>query len=132
MTPSIEGTRKRSGKTLGRNRGKEACRCSRRRRARRAHERPPEVRAQRDLPARACSVTLSYVKASITIRLDRELERELHQACAETGRTRSDLARYALRRQISLARFERARRKIMPFAEARGYLTDEDIFRAVS
>lgn len=72
------------------------------------------------------------MKASITIRLDRKLERELDQACAETGRTRSDLARDALRRQLSLGRFERERRKIMPFAEARGYLTDEDIFRAVS
>lgn len=77
-------------------------------------------------------VTLSYVGASITIRLDRELEQELDRACVETGRTRSDLARDALRRQLSLGRFERARRKILPFAEARGYLTDEDIFRAVS
>jgi hypothetical protein len=28
--------------------------------------------------------------------------------------------------------FDEARRSIMPFAEARGYLTDEDVFRAIA
>jgi predicted transcriptional regulator len=74
---------------------------------------------------------MSYVKSStITIRLDRELE--LDRACARTGRTRSDLARDALRRQLALLRFERLRKQVLPLAEAQGYLTDEDIFRDVS
>lgn len=77
-------------------------------------------------------VTLSYMKTTLTIRLDAELEKELNQACEESGRTRSDLARDALRRQLSLLRFERLRRKVLPFAEANGYLTDEDVFRRVS
>lgn len=42
------------------------------------------------------------------------------------------VARDALRRQLAVLQFEEVRRQIMPFAEARGYLTDEDIFRAVS
>jgi hypothetical protein len=37
-----------------------------------------------------------------------------------------------LRRQLRLERFEELRKRIMPFAEARGYLTDEDIFSKVS
>jgi hypothetical protein len=37
-----------------------------------------------------------------------------------------------LRRQLAVLQFEQARRQIMPFAEARGYLTDEDVFDAVS
>ncbi len=78
-------------------------------------------------------VTLSYMKSStITIRLDEALGRELDQACARTGRTRSDLAREALRRQLALLRFERLRRRVLPLAESQGYLTDEDVFRDVS
>ena len=38
----------------------------------------------------------------------------------------------ALRRQLAVAQFEDLRRRIMPFAEAQGYLTDEDVFRDVS
>jgi hypothetical protein len=78
-------------------------------------------------------VTLSYVKSStITIRLDQDLERELDRACARTGRTRSDLARDALRRQLALLRFERLRKRALPLAESQGYLTDDDVFRDVS
>ena len=78
-------------------------------------------------------VTMSYMKTStITIRLDDALGRELDQACARTGRTRSELARDALRRQLALLRFERLRRRTLPLAESQGYLTDEDIFRDVS
>jgi predicted transcriptional regulator len=70
--------------------------------------------------------------STITIRLDEQLDRELDQACAQTGRTRSDLARDALRRQLTLLRFERLRKRVLPFAESQGYLTDEDVFRDVS
>lgn len=68
----------------------------------------------------------------VTIRLDPALEKLLDRLCKQTGRTRSELVRQALRRQLSLLRFEQLRRKVLPFAEARGYLTDEDIARDVS
>lgn len=68
----------------------------------------------------------------LTIRLDPELERRLARAAARSGRTRSDFVRDALRRQLAVAQLEDLRRRIMPFAEALGYLTDEDIFRDVS
>jgi predicted transcriptional regulator len=70
--------------------------------------------------------------AAVTIRLDEELERNLDELAAETGRTRSEVVRDALRRQVALAKFERARRLLVPFAEAAGYFTDEDVFRDVS
>ncbi len=70
--------------------------------------------------------------SALTIRLDRALERQLAQIAKRSGRSRSEIARDALRRQLALLQFEDARRQLMPFAEARGYLTDEDIFRAVS
>ena len=73
-----------------------------------------------------------YMKAVFTIRLEPELQRELDELCGELGRTRSDVMRDALRRQLNLMRFERTRRRILPFAESQGYLTDEDVFRDVS
>ena len=69
---------------------------------------------------------------AVTVRLEPSLERELDRVSRELGRTRSEIVRDALRRQLSLLRFERTRRQLMPFAEARGYLTDEDVFRDVS
>ena len=70
-----------------------------------------------------------YMKtATLTIRLDKELEELLSKASRRTGKNRSEIAREALRRQIRLETFEEVRKRIMPFAEARGYLTDEDVF----
>lgn len=70
--------------------------------------------------------------SALTIRLDRSLERQLASAAKRSGRSRSEIARDALKRQLAVMQFEEARRKVMPFAEARGYLTDEDVFRAIS
>ncbi|MEO7353478.1 MAG: ribbon-helix-helix protein, CopG family [Gemmatimonadales bacterium] len=68
----------------------------------------------------------------VSIRLDPALGRQLARASRRSGRSRSELVRDALRRQLALAPFEAIRQRIMPFAEARGYLIDEDIFRDVS
>ncbi|MEO6068873.1 MAG: ribbon-helix-helix domain-containing protein [Gemmatimonadales bacterium] len=70
--------------------------------------------------------------AAVTIRLDKELQRQLDRLSRELGQTRSEVVRDALRRQLALLQFEGVRRRMMPFAEARGYLTDEDVFRDVS
>ena len=56
----------------------------------------------------------------------------LDRLSRQLGRSRSDLVRDALRRQLSLLRFEQARRELLPLAEARGVLTDEDVFAEVS
>lgn len=69
---------------------------------------------------------------ALTIDLDEELDRRLEEASQDSGKSRSEIAREALRRQLALMRFERARQRVMPFAEAAGFLTDEDVFRVVS
>lgn len=69
---------------------------------------------------------------TLTIRLDEDLDKLLTRAAKQSGKNRSEIAREALRRQLRVSQFETLRRKIMPFAEARGYLTDEDIFREIS
>jgi predicted transcriptional regulator len=72
------------------------------------------------------------MKGTLTIRLDKDLERMLDRLCKKTGQSRSDIVRQAVRREVSLRRFEDLRRRALPFAEARGFLTDEDVFRVVS
>jgi len=69
---------------------------------------------------------------TLTIRLDEDLDKLLLRAARKSGKNRSEIAREALRRQLRTSQFETLRRRIMPFAEARGYLTDEDVFRDVS
>ena len=64
--------------------------------------------------------------------MDKDLEKLLAKASKQTGRSRSDVAREALRRQLRLTQFETIRRRMMPFAEVRGILTDEDVFSQVS
>jgi predicted transcriptional regulator len=70
--------------------------------------------------------------ATVTVRLDKKLNLELTRAAKRTGRPKSDLIREALRRQLAVSRFEELRRSAAPFAEARGWLTDEDVFRDIS
>ena len=55
--------------------------------------------------------TLSYMKTpTVTIRLDAKLQRELDRLSRQLGRSRSDLVRDAVRRQVALLRFEQIRR----------------------
>lgn len=70
--------------------------------------------------------------ATLTMRIDDRMETELSKLAEATHRTKSDLAREMLRRQIATRRFQDLRAKAVPYAEAAGYLTDEDVFRDAS
>jgi hypothetical protein len=59
--------------------------------------------------------------------MDKELERQ----SAAAGLSKSDLAREALSRYLSVGEFRKLRRKLVPLAQARGIHTDEDVFRAL-
>jgi predicted transcriptional regulator len=69
---------------------------------------------------------------SLTIRLDKDLDALLSKASQRSGKNKSVIAREALRRQLRLEQFEEIRKRVMPFAEARGYLSDEDVFFRIS
>ena len=79
-----------------------------------------------------CSPLSDMKTAAVPIRLDPGLEEMLDRVCRDTGRSRSEVVREALRRQLTLQLFEEARRQLIPFAEAQGIYTDEDVFRLVS
>lgn len=68
---------------------------------------------------------------TLTIRLPDSLKTELDVISREEKRGVSDIVRESLRRYIAIERFRSVRRKILPFAEAQGLLTDEDIFKAL-
>ena len=70
--------------------------------------------------------------ATLTIRIDEELERALDLLAKSQHRTKSDLVREILRKRIAVERFQELRRQALPLAEAAGYLTDEEVFRDLS
>jgi predicted transcriptional regulator len=70
--------------------------------------------------------------ATLTIRLDDELEAALTRLAQASKRSKSDLVREMLRRQIALAELKATRKRLAPYAERAGYLTDEDFFRDFS
>jgi predicted transcriptional regulator len=76
--------------------------------------------------------TLSYMKDTLTIRIDARTSRMLARVARLSRRTRSQVARDALRRQLAIELFDRLRERVLPFAESRGLLTDEDVFEALS
>jgi len=73
-----------------------------------------------------------YCMAVVTVRLEPELEKQLSQISRKLRRSRSDIVRDALRRQLALVRFEETRQQLKRLTEAAGYLTDSDVFRDVS
>jgi predicted transcriptional regulator len=70
--------------------------------------------------------------STLTIRLDKDLDELLTKASRHSGKSRSEIAREALKRQLRISQFEALRKRVMPFAEARGFLTDEDVFHRIS
>ncbi len=76
--------------------------------------------------------TMSYMKPTITIRLPEELKSELEDISEMEQTPLSDIVRESIRRYVAIYRFRRLRGKVLPFAEAEGLLTDEDVFKALS
>jgi predicted transcriptional regulator len=69
---------------------------------------------------------------TLTMRIDASMEAELARLAKASHRSKSDLAREMLRRQLAVRRFQSLRAQAVPYAEAAGYISDEDVFRDVS
>lgn len=70
--------------------------------------------------------------ATLTVRIDDRLDAQLRDLAARTGVGRSAFVHEAIRRRLTAVRLEALRRDVAPFAEARAWSTDEDVFREVS
>jgi predicted transcriptional regulator len=69
---------------------------------------------------------------TLTIRLPDELRDDLQKLSEEQSKPVSDIVRESIRRYVAVEKFRSLRKKVLPFAEAQGYLTDEDVFEAIS
>lgn len=72
------------------------------------------------------------MKETITIRLTDKLQKELDIVAKAEKASKSEVIRDAVARYLAVKRFQQLRRKALPFAEAEGLLSDEDIFKAIS
>lgn len=68
----------------------------------------------------------------LSLRIDDKLDQQLNELAAITGKSKSDIARDALKSQVFLSRLEALRAKGVPLAQAQGILTDEDVFALIS
>ena len=71
------------------------------------------------------------MKPTVTVRLPEEMRSTLKQISYAEQKPVSDIVRESIRRYISVYQFRRLSNKVLPFAEAQGLLTDEDVFKAL-
>ena len=71
------------------------------------------------------------MRESISISLPEDLKAELDEAGRVEGVSRSDVVREAVREYLFIKRFRALRQELIPYAEAAGVFTDEDVFRSV-
>lgn len=72
------------------------------------------------------------MRNAVTISLPQALTDELEAASREAGTSRSEIVREALRRYFMLREYRALRAELAAEAEARGIITDEDVFNRVS
>lgn len=68
---------------------------------------------------------------TLTIRLPKTLRTDLERASRSESKTASDIVRESLQSYLAVKKFRAVRKKILPFAEAQGLLTDDDVFKAL-
>jgi len=76
--------------------------------------------------------TLYYIMKTLTIRIPEKLRAELNRISRQQNKAVSDVVRDSVRRYVAIEKFRALRKKVLPFAEAQGFLTDEDVFKAIS
>lgn len=69
---------------------------------------------------------------TLTVRIPTDLRSELRDISREQRKPVSDLVRESIRRYVAIEKFRTLRKKVLPFAEAQGFITDEDVFKAIS
>jgi len=72
------------------------------------------------------------MKATLTIRIASKVKKDLEKISAAEKKPLSDIVRESIERYVAISRFRSLRKKVLPFAEAQGLLTDEDVFQTLS
>jgi predicted transcriptional regulator len=69
---------------------------------------------------------------SISIRIPDDIKKNLKAISKKEGKPLSNLVRESLQKYIAIYRFRQLRNMVLPFAEAQGILTDEDVYKDIS
>jgi len=69
---------------------------------------------------------------TLTIRIPDEMREGLLELSRNENKPVSDIVRESLKQYLAVYRFRRLRNMVLPFAEAQGLLSDEDIFGMIS
>jgi predicted transcriptional regulator len=72
------------------------------------------------------------MERTISIRIPDNLRKELKKISRLENKPLSDLVRESLRRYVAIQNFRKLRGRTLPFAEAAGILTDEDVYKIMS
>lgn len=72
------------------------------------------------------------MRQNLSISLAEPLAHQLESACRMDGLTRSEVVQRALRDWLFRRELATTRAALVPYAEAAGFVTDEDVFQAVS
>jgi len=68
----------------------------------------------------------------LNVRVPDKLRKQLEVISKKEKVPLSDLVRVSLEQFVALRRFRQLRHQVLPFAEAQGILTDDDIFKIIS
>ncbi len=69
---------------------------------------------------------------TLTVRIPDKLRAELKRISRQQNKPVSDVVRDSVWRYVTIEKFRALRKKVLPFAEAQGFVTDEDVFKAIS
>lgn len=69
---------------------------------------------------------------TLSIRIPQPLRRDLERLARQNHLPISDLVRDSLRQYVAAQKFQSLRNNAIPFARQQGFLTDDDVFKAVS
>ncbi len=65
---------------------------------------------------------------AITIRIPQKMRKELEEFSKSVEKPLSEIVRESIKKTLTINRFRKLRNTVLPFAEAQGILTDEDVF----
>jgi metal-responsive CopG/Arc/MetJ family transcriptional regulator len=72
------------------------------------------------------------MRESISISLPEAIKADLDSFSRRRGISRSEAVREAVEQYLFIEGFRARRAQLMPYAEAQGIFTDEDVFREIS
>lgn len=72
------------------------------------------------------------MRSVLSVSLPDKMAVELEVFARETGRNKSDIVKESLGEFLWENRFRRIKKRLSPKAKAAGFITDDDVFKAIS